>query len=114
MQFLVIGLDGNDEEAQRRRFAVRERHLAFAEQMKAEGARWYGAPLRDDDGKMIGSFAVMDFPSRVDLDQWLEQEPYVQGDVWRTVQVFNCAVQDPWTYSRPREFFEERARDSGE
>ncbi len=64
MQFLVVGLDGTDPEAPARRQAVRPDHLALGDAMEADGCRWYGASLRDDDGNMIGSFAVMDFPNR--------------------------------------------------
>lgn len=106
MQFLVVGLDGKDEQAQDRRFAVRQQHLALGDEMEAGGFRWYGASLRDSDDNMIGSFAVMDFPSRKELDDWLTQEPYVVGDVWQDVQVFRCAVRDPWKFGRPREFFD--------
>src|SRR5690348_5334508 len=105
MQFLVVGLDGDDAEASARRMKVREDHLRLGDQMEADGSRWYGASLRDDDGNMIGSFAVMDFPDRSGLDGWLQREPYVVGDVWRTIEVHNCAVRDPWKFGRPKEFF---------
>lgn len=110
MQFLVVGRDGTDPEAEARRMAVREQHLALGDEMEAEGSRWYGASLRDDEGKMIGSFAVMDFPGRNELDAWLAREPYVVGDVWRDIEVTICAVRDPWKFNRPREFFEDRAK----
>lgn len=109
MQFLVVGMDGTDEEATGRRMAARAQHLAFGDEMEADGCRWYGAAIRDDDGKMIGSFAVMDFPDRAALDVWLAREPYVVGDVWRDIQVFNCSVREPWKFSRPEEFFIARA-----
>lgn len=112
MQFLVIGMDGTDDEAMARRMAVREQHLALGDEMEADGSRWYGASIRDDDGKMIGSFAVMDFPSRQELDAWLELEPYVVGNVWRHIEVHNCAVRDPWKFNRTKEFFENRTQSS--
>lgn len=111
MQFLVVGRDGTDPEAPKRRQAVRSQHLALGDEMEADGSRWYGASLRDDDGNMIGSFAVMDFPTRKELDDWLEREPYVVGNVWQSVEVTICAVRDPWKFNRPKEFFEERNDD---
>ena len=108
MQFLVVGFDGDDEAAPVRRQKVRENHLSLGDQMEAEGSRWYGASLRDEDDNMIGSFAVMDFPDREALDAWLSVEPYVVGDVWRKIEVHACAVRDPWKFNRPQEFFEKK------
>jgi uncharacterized protein len=36
---------------------------------------------------MIGSMLVLDFPSRTELDAWLDVEPYVTGDVWRQLEI---------------------------
>jgi len=106
MQFLVIGKDGKDEKAVERRLAVREQHLKLGDEMEASGERWYGCVMLDDDGKMIGSMAVMDFPSAKELNAWLEKEPYVVGKVWETIEVFKCNVKRPWKFNRPQSFFE--------
>ena len=108
MQFIVIGKDGDDPGAMERRLASREAHLKMGDEMEAAGNRWYGAAILDDDGKMIGSMAVMDFPSEQELNDWLRQEPYVIGDVWRSVEVHKCNVKDPWKFNRTKEFYEQR------
>jgi uncharacterized protein YciI len=108
MQFLVIGKDGNDDDSLQRRMAAREAHLRLGDEMEKSGDRWYGSVILDDEGKMIGSMAVMDFPSEKELREWLEKEPYVIGNVWKTVEVMRCNVKNPWKFNRPREFFEER------
>ncbi len=108
MQFLVIGKDGNDPEAMQRRLAVREAHLRHGDEMEKSGNRWYGCVLVDDDGKMIGSMAVMDFPTEEEFKAWLAREPYVVGNVWQTIDVTRCNVKNPWKFNRPQEFFEER------
>jgi len=108
MQFLVIGKDGDDPEAMQRRLAVREEHLKLGEEMEKSGDRWYGAVLLDDNDKMIGSMAVMDFPSEKELNEWLEKEPYVKGGVWKTIEVMKCNVKNPWKFNRPEEFFTAR------
>ena len=36
---------------------------------------------------MTGSVLVLDFPERAELDAWLKIEPYVTGDVWRSIEV---------------------------
>jgi uncharacterized protein YciI len=110
MQFLVIGKDGTDEKAHERRLAAREAHLTLGDQMEASGERWYGCVMLDDDGKMIGSMAVMDFPSEKELNEWLKIEPYITGDVWKTVETYKCNVKKPWKFNRPQSFFEEREK----
>ena len=110
MQFLVIGKDGKDEKASARRLAVREAHLALGDKMEASGKRWYGCVMLDDDGKMIGSMAVLDFPSEKELQEYLKKEPYMIGKVWQTVEVSKCNVKKPWKFNRPQSFFEERIK----
>lgn len=92
MQFLVIGRDGSDEGAMARRLAVRDNHLALAQQMKNTGELLYASALLDDNERMVGSALFMEFEDRGVLDAWLEVEPYVIGDVWRTVEVSLCKV----------------------
>ena len=108
MQFFVKGLDGTDKDAMKRRLAVREAHLALGDKLEASGNRWYGAVLLDDNDKMIGSIAIMDFPSEKELGEWLAIEPYVVGKVWKKVEIYKCNVKKPWKFNRPREFFESR------
>ena len=106
MQFFVKGLDGKDKNAMKRRLAVREAHLALGDELEASGNRWYGAVLLDDDGKMIGSVAIMDFPSEKELQEYLAKEPYVVGKVWKDIEIHKCNVKKPWKFNRPRSFFE--------
>ncbi len=108
MQFLVIGKDGKDKKAMERRLAAREAHLKLGDEMEKSGNRWYGCVMLDDNNKMIGSMAIMDFYSRKELDEWLKQEPYVVGNVWKTVEVSKCNVKRPWKFNRPQSFFQSR------
>jgi hypothetical protein len=112
MQFLVIGKDGKDQKAMERRMAVREQHLKLGDEMEASGERWYGCVMLDDDERMIGSMAIMDFPSEKELHAWLQREPYVVGDVWREIEIFKCNVKKPWKFNRPKEFFDSRNKGS--
>ena len=109
MQFLVIGLDGTDSEAPARRAAARPAHIARGDELLHAGALWYGAAIVDENGRMKGSMYFVDFPSETDMRAWLADEPYVQGDVWRTIEVHTCSVRDPWQFSRPQAFFDERS-----
>ncbi|OGK20524.1 hypothetical protein A3C98_02055 [Candidatus Roizmanbacteria bacterium RIFCSPHIGHO2_02_FULL_37_15] len=110
MQFLVIGKDGKDEKAMERRMAVREAHLKLGDEMEASGERWYGCVMLNNDGKMIGSMAVLDFPSEKELKKYLKLEPYVVGKVWKTIEVYKCNVKRPWKFNRPQSFFKEREK----
>lgn len=92
MQYVVTGYDGTDEKAMDRRLAVREAHLQGVERRFKAGEHLYGLALLSDEGKMIGSMMVVDYPSREALDAWLKEEPYVLGDVWRTIEVKPCKV----------------------
>ncbi|HNT29768.1 MAG TPA: YciI family protein [bacterium] len=112
MQFLIIGKDGNDEKAMKRRLAVRDKHLHLGDKMEATGVRWYGCVMLDDNGKMIGSMAVMDFPSEKELQAWLDKEPYVVGNVWQTIEIYRCNVKNPWKFNRPQSFYEKRTKDA--
>ncbi len=87
MQYLVIAWDGTDADALNRRLAAREAHLDGVKALKAEGKLLVGGAILDDEGKMIGSSVIVDFPSRADLDAWLQNDPYTKGNVWQRVEV---------------------------
>lgn len=93
MQFIVLGYDGTDEKALDRRMTVRPDHLKLAEKMFDDGKWLYASAILSDEGKMIGSMIVCDFPSRAELnEQWLKIEPYVLGDVWKNITVHRATV----------------------
>ncbi|PLT35208.1 YciI family protein [Bacillus sp. V5-8f] len=87
MQYIVTAYDGTDEKAIDRRLKVREEHLEGVERRVKEGHHLYGGAILDDEGKMIGSMMVVDFPSREELDNWLKVEPYVMGNVWQKIDI---------------------------
>lgn len=94
MQFVVIAKDGTDPEAPERRARARQAHLEGVMKMKEEGKIVAGGAILDDEGGMIGSVAMVEFPSRAELDAWLATDPYVTGDVWRDIEIkpFKVAV----------------------
>lgn len=87
MQFLVMAYDGKDADALNRRLAAREAHLGGAQALKKDGRLIAGGALLDAEGKMIGSTLYVEFDSRAELDAWLQNDPYVKGDVWRDITV---------------------------
>ncbi len=107
MQFVIIGLDGTDDEAQSRRQAVREDHIKMGDDLLKSGNLWYAAALLHDDGTMKGSMYLVDFPSEEELQKWLKTEPYVVGNVWKSITIHKSNTRDPWQFSREKEWFEE-------
>ncbi len=92
MQFMLLGYDGTDPDALNRRMAAREAHIALGDKLVAEGHMLYGTAILDDNDKMIGSMLILNYPSRTDLDAWLEIEPYVTGDVWCEIKIVPVRV----------------------
>lgn len=92
MQFVIKAFDG--EGMLNRRMEVRPRHFEGMERMKEHTLCAGG--LLDDDGKMIGSLLVIEFPSRKELDEYLANEPYVVEHVWERIEVerMNVVVFD--------------------
>ena len=87
MQFLLVAFDGTDAEAPDRRLKVREEHLKKISVLKQRGEFKCGGAILDDDGKMIGSMIVYDYPDRQSLDSSLENEPYFTEGVWEKIEI---------------------------
>ncbi|MBO9639054.1 MAG: hypothetical protein J7576_12850 [Siphonobacter aquaeclarae] len=92
MQFHIQAYDHPD--AAERRAATRPAHLARARELKAAGHFLIGGALLSDDGRMIGSVLIMDFPDEATLRAWLTTEPYVTGGVWNEIKVQLFRVAD--------------------
>ena len=94
MQFVVIARDGTDPDAVARRQAVRPTHLGGIQPLVDAGNILMGGAMLDDDGNMRGSVLLVDFPSRVELDAWLDHDPYVTDGVWQQIELvpFRIAV----------------------
>ena len=87
MQFLLLAYDGTDPGALDRRMKVREEHLKNTAVLKKKGEFKCGGAILDDDGKMIGSMIVYDFPDRQALDACLQNEVYFTKGVWEKVEI---------------------------
>ena len=95
MQYLVTAFDGKDSEAGMRRISARPQHLEGVRKCIKEGKHLYGAAILDDNGNMIGSVMIVDYPSKEILEnEWLRNEPYVVGDVWKEIYIKPCNVPD--------------------
>jgi uncharacterized protein len=87
MTFLIVAHDFRDPEALSRRMQQRPAHIEGVRRMKAEGTFLDGGAMLDDEGRMVGSMILVEFPSRGEVDDWLARDPYVTGQVWEHVTV---------------------------
>ena len=95
MHFLITAFDGKDSEANVRRAQARAKHLEGVKKLIKEEKHLYAAAILDDDGNMIGSMMVVDYPSKeILVNEWLNNEPYVVGKVWEQVDIKPCKVPD--------------------
>ena len=87
MQFLIVAFDGTDPDALERRMKARPGHLENVAVLKKRGEFLLGGAILDDQGKMIGSMIVYEFPDRALLDKCLENEPYIINKVWEKIDI---------------------------
>lgn len=87
MQFLLLAYDGTDPEALQRRLKVREEHLKKISVLKKADEFLLGGAILDENGKMIGSMIVYDFPDRKSLEERLKDEPYLTEGVWEKMEI---------------------------
>ncbi len=92
MFFIIEGTDGTDPEAHQRRQAARDEHLTLAREMKTAGKLLFAAALTDKEDHMIGSVLLFQVESEREIEAYLAQEPYVAGNVWRSIEVRPCKV----------------------
>ncbi len=85
-------MDGTDTDAPARRQAVRAAHLELAKRFKDEGKIVMAAARLHEDGSMAGSVIIYSAESRAQLDEWLTNEPYIAGDVWRDISIEEVKV----------------------
>jgi uncharacterized protein YciI len=87
MQFLLLAYDGTDSGAPERRLRVRPGHLDKISTMKRSGEFLFGGAILNDEGKMIGSMVLYEFPDRATLDETLKDEPYITEGVWTKIEI---------------------------
>lgn len=79
MQYLVIAYD--NENALEKRLEVRDAHVEGAKKMIAEGKIIEAGALIEEDN-MVGSTLFVNFENDDEINEWLENEPYVKNGVW--------------------------------
>ncbi len=94
LQFVVNAKDGTDPEALERRMAARSGHLDGARKLKETNNLVVAGATLDKEGKMTGSVMVVQFESEEGLKQWLDNDPYITGNVWQEIEVKPFKVAD--------------------
>ena len=82
--YLVIGFD-DEERSNATRDALRPRHLDYV--LADDAAIQFVGPMRREDDAICGSVYVFEAPSAAHVQQWLDEEPYYQGGVYREVVI---------------------------
>jgi len=93
-QYLVTGYDYTDEGALQRRMNVRPHHLDGAKELKANGNYLIGGAILNEEGKMIGSVMIVQFETEEELEAWKQNELYITGKIWESVDVKPFRVAD--------------------
>lgn len=87
MQFVIHAYDYTDDQALERRMSVRAKHLEGAKVLKSNGHFITGGALLSPEGKMMGSMMLVEFEDEDQMNQWLQNDPYVTGKVWEKIDV---------------------------
>ena len=88
MQYIITAYDG--ENMLEKRMEIRPRHLE--NMTKVKGKVLCAGGILDEEGTMKGSMLVIDFAEKADLDDYLQNEPYIKEKVWEKVHVENMNV----------------------
>ena len=86
-EYVIIAKDGKDDDALNRRKDVRPLHLAGAKKLKENGNFVIGGAMLDDANNMRGSIMIVQFETKEDFQKWYDNEPYITGGVWKTIEV---------------------------
>ena len=92
MQFIVTAYDGTTPDVLPRRMSVRPRHLENIRKVTENGHVICAGGITNSEGRLKGSFLVMEFDARADLDEYLKTEPYVTENVWQNITIETCNV----------------------
>lgn len=86
-QYLIYALDYTDNEASERRRNARPAHLENVKKLKSTDNYVIGGAILNNDDLMIGSTMVVQFKTFEELNQWLQNDPYITQKVWDKVDI---------------------------
>ena len=85
MDFVITALDYKNQ--LEKRIANREAHVKGLTDAAKNGNLISAGAITNDKGEMIGSSVHIRFDSKLALDEWLSNEPYITGQVWESVDI---------------------------
>ena len=83
--FVFVAHDG--PQGFERRQQLRERHVAYLEELDRDGRLVYGGPMRDESDRSIGALLVLDVPDVAAARAIVENDPYVKGGVFEDFEI---------------------------
>ncbi len=86
-QYLINAQDFTDENALERRMAARPGHLENVKKLKRKNHYLTGGAVLNEQGNMIGSTMIVQFETPENLQEWLQNDPYVTGKVWDRIEI---------------------------
>lgn len=90
MQYLIIAYDNDG--AIDKRMEARLAHVEGTQKLMAEGKIISACAMIEED-EMVGSSVLTNFDTEDELNEWLENEPYVKGGVWNMDEIQVVAVK---------------------
>jgi len=84
MQYLVIAYD--NENSLDKRMEARAAHVEGTQKLMAEGKIVTACAMIEEE-QMVGSTVVTNFENDEELNEWLDNEPYVKGGVWNMDEI---------------------------
>lgn len=86
-QYLISAQDFTDEQALERRMTARPAHLENVKKLKSKNHYILGGAMLNEQGKMIGSTMIVQFETPENLQEWLQNDPYVTEKVWDQIKI---------------------------
>ena len=83
--FVEYAKDGADGAA--RRNANRDAHVAHIQAANEAGKIAFSGPLKDEAGASIGVVILFEAADLAGARQWVDEDPYVAGGVYATIEV---------------------------
>ena len=84
MQYLVIAYD--NENSLDKRMEARAAHVESTQKLMAEGKIITACAMIEEE-EMVGSTVVTNFENDEELNDWLDNEPYVKSGVWNMDEI---------------------------
>ncbi|APW66450.1 hypothetical protein LPB137_11590 [Poseidonibacter parvus] len=84
MQYLVIAYDYDG--VLEKRMEARPAHVEATQKLMSEGKIESACAMIEEDA-MVGSTVLTNFENEDELNEWLENEPYVKGGVWNMEEI---------------------------